>query len=446
MAVLSSVRVFCFWVCVICVISSAGGLEEEAVVGEAVPASGFYGRVVELTDDSFDAAIAKHDHILVDFYAPWCGHCKRLAPQLDIAAPVLAQDSRPIVLAKIDAEKHSRVASKYKISAFPTLKFFINGFPTDYAGPRKADGIVSYLRRLSAPSIEQLSSEADLRKFVKSIGPEIPLFVGFGLKAIDLEELAKKYRTKAWFAVMEMFSDNVMEDFDFDKGPALVVMRGEYGEKATFYGPFEAEDVAEFVAQNLLPLVTPITGETLRPVKEDGRPVVVAVLDSDGTPEAKQFIKKLKMAAPAYRKFVFTYVVGPEWPDFLRPFYIKKDTKLPTVFVWEDDTFVTSNNTDSFVGNSVESELSKLLHGFKDNTLKRQKMRTPSLYERATANLPLTAAYLFLIIAVLVMLLRGLDYSAFREDQEEYKGPTTGRWAEGRAPRYSAPGGDVKRD
>ena len=52
MAVLSSVRVFCFWVCVICVISSAGGLEEEAVVGEAVPAILLYGRVVELTDDS----------------------------------------------------------------------------------------------------------------------------------------------------------------------------------------------------------------------------------------------------------------------------------------------------------------------------------------------------------------------------------------------------------
>lgn len=101
-----------------------------------------------------------------------------------------------------------------------------------------------------------------------------------------------------------------------------------------------AEYVKEFVEQNLLPLVSPINGETLRPVKEDGRPIVVAVLESETTTEGKHFIKKLKMAAPAYRKFVFAYVVAPEWPEFLRPFNIKKDTALPTVFVWDADTYV----------------------------------------------------------------------------------------------------------
>lgn len=102
-----------------------------------------------------------------------------------------------------------------------------------------------------------------------------------------------------------------------------------------------------------------------------------------------------------------------------------------------------SDNPEAFAGSSMESELAKLLQGYKDNTLKRHKMRAPSLYERATANVGLTAAYVLLIVAVLAMLLRNLDYSAFQEDRDEYKGPSTGRWAE---TRPSPLGGDVKRD
>ncbi|XP_074579278.1 uncharacterized protein LOC141835805 [Curcuma longa] len=53
--------------------------------------------------------------MLVDFYAPWCGHCKRLAPELDATAPVLAQLNEPIVIAKINADKYRKLASKYEI-------------------------------------------------------------------------------------------------------------------------------------------------------------------------------------------------------------------------------------------------------------------------------------------------------------------------------------------
>lgn len=151
------------------------------------------------------------------------------------------------------------------------------------------------------------------------------------------------------------------------KSAELALLKGRCLELILIWVLVAAEDVAEFVAQNLLPLVTLMTGETLRPVKEDGRPVVVAVLDSDSTPETKHFIKKLKMAAPAYRKFVFTYVVGPGWPEFLRPFSITKDTKLPIVFVWVDDTFVMVSlqlTSSVFTKKTLLSRLRCLLHVF----------------------------------------------------------------------------------
>ncbi|KAH9692080.1 protein disulfide-isomerase 5-2 [Citrus sinensis] len=126
------------------------------------------GKVIELDESNFDSAISSFDYILVDFYAPWCGHCKRLAPQLDEAAPILAKLKEPIVIAKVDADKYSRLASKQEIDAFPTLKIFMHGIPTEYYGPRKAELLVRYLKKFVAPDVSILNSDAEVSDFVEN--------------------------------------------------------------------------------------------------------------------------------------------------------------------------------------------------------------------------------------------------------------------------------------
>lgn len=70
-----------------------------------------------------------------------CGHCKQLAPEYEKAAARLKASDPPVSLAKVDATVEQEIGQKYEVTGYPTLKFFKKGEPSDYDGPREADGI-----------------------------------------------------------------------------------------------------------------------------------------------------------------------------------------------------------------------------------------------------------------------------------------------------------------
>ncbi|XP_034245392.1 protein disulfide-isomerase A3 [Thrips palmi] len=159
--------------------------------------------VLDWGDDDFASGVAGQETALVMFYAPWCGHCKRLKPEYEKAAQLLVGNDPPIALVKVDCTEAGKdTCGKFGVTGYPTLKIFRNGeVSQDYNGPREANGIVKYMRAQVGPSAVELTS---VKAFTDFISKSDVGLVGFfdsdsSLKSIYLK-LADKLREKVRFA------------------------------------------------------------------------------------------------------------------------------------------------------------------------------------------------------------------------------------------------------
>ncbi|XP_041823260.1 protein disulfide-isomerase A3-like [Melanotaenia boesemani] len=127
--------------------------------------------VLELGDADFDYLATEHETMLVKFYAPWCGHCKKLAPEFEKAATRL---KGTVQLAKVDCTANSDTCGQFGVTGYPTLKIFRYGKDSaPYDGPRTADGIYHYMKKQSGPDSVHLKTKEDLEIFVNNYDASI---------------------------------------------------------------------------------------------------------------------------------------------------------------------------------------------------------------------------------------------------------------------------------
>lgn len=210
--------------------------------------------VASLTKDNFDAVIDEHEAVLVEFFAPWCGHCKALKPEYEKAALKAKTEFPNVLLAMVDATVETELATAHGVSGYPTLKFRKNGKWIDYTGDRKADAIVAWIKRKLEPALRKLESISEAETFVSSSDVTVVGFIKDGndeaMKA--LEEVADTLDSFS-FAVAN--TAELFDKYSVSKDVQIVLFKKFDEGRANFEEDIVPAKVKEFVQRESIPLV-----------------------------------------------------------------------------------------------------------------------------------------------------------------------------------------------
>lgn len=210
--------------------------------------------VIVLKEATFDQAIKKFEFILVEFYAPWCGHCKQLAPEYAAAAKTLKGFSNPVPLAKVDTTTNQALGTRLKITSYPTLKFYIKGEPVDYTGPRTQSDIVNWIKKKTNPPSFVLVDAAALDKF-KADNQVVVAY--FGEDNNSYQNFYKVAQALDGITFVHTFDESIRKQ----AGAGLVLYKQFDEGFNTYTGDYSVESIKKFVGDHRYPLVMPFDGE-----------------------------------------------------------------------------------------------------------------------------------------------------------------------------------------
>lgn len=328
--------------------------------------------VLVLTEKNFQGVLDENEFVLVEFYAPWCGHCKALAPEYAKAAGVLAEKGSNIKLGKVDATEEGSLAEQHEVRGYPTLKFFRNGKPMEYTGGRTSDTIVSWVEKKTGPPAKALDDAAAVKEFIDENKVAI-----IGFFKDQESEAAKAYKEAA--SNMDDFKFGITSDDGASSensvtGDAIVLFknfddkRNDLTEDLT-----NVEAISKFVASNSLPLLVDFNHETAQKIFSGEIKNHLLIFLSYKSAEYKETAALATEIAKDHKGQMLFVSIDTDEEDHKRilEFFGMKEDELPgmrLIKLAEDmakykpeDNSLTDANIRSFVSDFLEGKLKQHL-------------------------------------------------------------------------------------
>lgn len=327
--------------------------------------------VLVLTKDNFKSAITDNEFILVEFYAPWCGHCKALAPEYAKAASDLAEEGSAIKLGKVDATQESELAEEYSIRGYPTLKFFRKGTPMDYNGGRQADGIVSWLKKKTGPPAKELKTVDEAKEFINDNKVAV-----IGFFKDQTSEASQAFLNVAAsiddipFAITS--EEVVFTEYEAKCGNVILFKKFDEG-KDVLDGEITEESVKKFVSSNSLPLIIEFNHETAQKIFGGDIKSHLLLFVAKGDEHYDSIVEAAKSVAKPFREQLLFVTIDATEEDHLRilEFFGMKKEEIPAarIIKLEEDMAkykpesqeLTADNIKQFVQDFLDGKLKQSL-------------------------------------------------------------------------------------
>jgi len=319
--------------------------------------------VLTLTDENFDQTLADNEYVFVDFYAPWCGHCKTLAPVFEKVATQLKEEGSKIVIGKVDATQNEALATKYQVRGYPTLKLFRSGNPIDFDSGRSQADIVNWLQKKTGPVSVLINTVEQLEEFLKKAGSKLIAFLA-GDKD-DSEEYKHWISTAQSGKIDDFLAAHVTDKalFGEHKAPSLHLHK-EGEDTVSYAGEFDNTNLLKFIESEGFPLIEDLTQKVWTRSSTGRLPLVCVFVPSTSTHQevidnARDIAKKFK------GKVIFSFSQTPNFAER----WGASGKVLPTAVMvkWGEDAepsmVVFDEENEKFDMSTLESFVTKGIDG-----------------------------------------------------------------------------------
>jgi protein disulfide-isomerase A1 len=305
----------------------------------------------------------KEFHVIAD--APWCGHCKALAPEYAKAATQLAEEKSEVLLAKIDATQEGELAEKFEVRGYPTIKFFRNGKHTEYGGGRSSEDILKWIKKKTGPAAKTLTTVDEAKEFKTSANVVIA-----GLFS-DVESAPAK-------AFLEVAAENDEFPFAIISDSAVWTELESKTEGVILYKTFDegrnqleeevtVDSIKKFISSNSLPLVVEFSQETAQKIFGGEIKAHNLLFLSRKSSEYETMVNEFKSVAKEFKGKVLFVTIDTDVEDHERimEFFGLKKTESPEMRLikLEDEMTKFKPESSDIKADNIRTFVQKVLDG-----------------------------------------------------------------------------------